>query len=572
MKKTCLFFVALLFSASVNLAQDGQRATFGEVVDVEIVNVEVWVTDNQGRPVSGLTLADFELREDGKPVEISYFSEVSGAFTARGPQIQALEEPAVEETAPAAAAPSEAGHLVIYFDELHLGLTSRKRLVKNLRSFLAAEDIPPERVLVLRQGGNLLTEVPFGSDWKTLDSALQKMAKGQASGGRTELDKVLSIQRLQQLWEEAQVSTPAIAETDPCGDFVRRAFNEIEVYARNSRTRIDATLGHLTDTASFLAGVPGTKTLLYLSDALETNPGMDLRNFVFGLCPTGSDRQKNLDSPVELGIAFQDLTRHANANRVTIYALQGSTLRTSSMNNASSAAMDIRASSALSTAVRAENRSGLNTLAGETGGRTVSNKNDFKGALDRISQDMSSYYSLAYTPSHGGDGSQHRIDVNVKQRGLQVRHRKGYRDKSPDERMAERVQSALYLGQVSNPLEARLGAGNIVATENAGSFNLPLHVVVPADKLVFLPQQDASMAKVKIQVATRSANKRKVALQQRVFTPTEPAAKDQSLNLVFNLELEEGVHVLAVGLRDEITRETSYVSTAIEIREPEAGR
>ena len=55
-------FAALLVAAAA--AQDAP-ATFGETVDVELVNVEVWVTDNKDNAVTGLTAADFEVREDG---------------------------------------------------------------------------------------------------------------------------------------------------------------------------------------------------------------------------------------------------------------------------------------------------------------------------------------------------------------------------------------------------------------------------------------------------------------------------------------------------------------------------
>ena len=39
---------------------------FLDAVDVNVVNVEVMVTDSDGEPVHGLTAADFELYEDGR--------------------------------------------------------------------------------------------------------------------------------------------------------------------------------------------------------------------------------------------------------------------------------------------------------------------------------------------------------------------------------------------------------------------------------------------------------------------------------------------------------------------------
>src|SRR5687768_11333164 len=53
--------------------------TFFEVIDVRVVNVEVVVTDREGKPVPGLAREDFELLENGRPVEINYFHAESAA-------------------------------------------------------------------------------------------------------------------------------------------------------------------------------------------------------------------------------------------------------------------------------------------------------------------------------------------------------------------------------------------------------------------------------------------------------------------------------------------------------------
>ena len=55
------------------------QETFGETVDVRVVNVEVVVTDRQGNRVTGLSPDDFRLRVDGKEVPVEYFTEVAAA-------------------------------------------------------------------------------------------------------------------------------------------------------------------------------------------------------------------------------------------------------------------------------------------------------------------------------------------------------------------------------------------------------------------------------------------------------------------------------------------------------------
>jgi hypothetical protein len=68
----------------------------------------------------------------------------------------------------------------------------------------------------------------------------------------------------------------------------------------------------------------------------------------------------------------------------------------------------------------------LRTISDETGGFAVVNRNQFNTAFDRIVQDNSSYYVLAYYPPTDKPGKFHKIDVRVTRPGLTVRARRGY--------------------------------------------------------------------------------------------------------------------------------------------------
>ena len=68
----------------------------------------------------------------------------------------------------------------------------------------------------------------------------------------------------------------------------------------------------------------------------------------------------------------------------------------------------------------------LRVLSDETGGFAVVNRNDFSTAYQRIVQDNSTYYVLAYYPPDPRPGRLHKIDVRVTRPGLTVRARKAY--------------------------------------------------------------------------------------------------------------------------------------------------
>ena len=551
--------------------QDADRPAFSEVVDVQLVNVEVWVSDNRGRPVTGLSLGDFEVREDGKPVTVDFFSEVTDAVAARTAGEPADQTADTAQPAGAGAGPAEPAHLVLYFDDLHLGPSSRKRVIEDLRAFLAEEQFPAERVLIFRQDRDLITEAYFGSSREDLDLALERIAASPGMGGQSQQAKRLAVRRLNQLWQDAKVlassgSSRRTTAPAPCATFVRQALPEVETSARIGRDRIGATLDHLTTTVRFLAALPGVKTLLYLSDSLERTPGSDLRDFITGLCPAG-DRFRSLAPVEELSTGFHELTRHANANRVTIYSLQTNGLRSTFLSAAEQSSIDFQGANPFNSSIRETERGGMAVLADETGGRAIFNRNQFGGELEQIADEMASYYSLAYRPPHGGDRAEHQIRVRVRGRNLQVRHRRGYRDKSSDQRMSEQLDGALYLGLVENPLGVRLGAGRVRAA-GGGKRRLPLHVMVPAARVAFLPFEDKEMAQIRVEVASRHAPTSKVVRDEKTFLVEAPPDRDtRLLDLVFNIDIPDGLNLVAVGVRDDATRETAFVSTTLAVGE-----
>ncbi len=69
----------------------------------------------------------------------------------------------------------------------------------------------------------------------------------------------------------------------------------------------------------------------------------------------------------------------------------------------------------------------LRTLAENTDGRAIVNRNDLGKGMQQIIRDASAYYLLGYNSTQAPqDGKFHEIKVRVKRPGVQVRARKGY--------------------------------------------------------------------------------------------------------------------------------------------------
>jgi VWFA-related protein len=107
----------------------------------------------------------------------------------------------------------------------------------------------------------------------------------------------------------------------------------------------------------------------------------------------------------------------------------------------------------------------LRTLAVETDGDAIIDTNYIEKGLKRIADDLSSYYLFGYYSTNAKlDGRYRTITVRVKQPGVRVRARRGYRA-----RTADQVVAAAVAAKVDPASTAVTNALNSVAGANARS-------------------------------------------------------------------------------------------------------
>jgi VWFA-related protein len=570
--------LAALLIPSIAAAQPEEGVVFPDRIEVEVVNLQVWVTDPEGRPVVALQTEDFELLIDGEPEPITHFSEIrsertGGPFAPARPREPPAPPPAppTEDAEPGEPPPPapralEVGSLIVYFDELHLGRLERKQVVADLRAMIEAHEVEPQRVMILRQGTRLTAEASFGSTRDHLDRVLDRLARPPA-GQAAPADKRWVVQQLWDLWESARQRTN---DRDPCAFFVREGAAKITAWARDAAWRSRLTAGQLTDVAELLGGIPGTKTVLYLGDALDLTPGADLFEMVRGLCPYDASGPPSQIGAEELTGRFERVASAANAGRVTIHTLQAGGLRTGALGGPDQRSTDPRApglKSSFEAAMRAGDRSGLEVLAARTGGSAVVNRNRFDRELSAIARDVGSYYSLGFSPGRRFDRGEHRVEVRTRHRGLEVRHRPELRLKSPRERLDELVLTSIYLGVAPNTLDLRLAHGDLRVA--GGEVLLPVRVLVPVDRIAYLPLGGGPpSASLEIAVHGRSPDQAEGPAVRRTFRFEKPAETSGRAELEVEIPLGPGLHVVGVGVRDQITGETSAVATTIGLQPP----
>lgn len=542
---------------------------FEERIAVEVITVDVVVTDRKGRPVTGLTMKDFAVFEDGRPMTLSHFhgpEEVPGEppdIPAQAPSAETLGLSPAEDTQPL--------HFVLYFDDYALEPSHRARILNDLRVFVTQRLPENTHVMVVQHRPGLEVVAPFSIDGAQISTALQEVERSKPAAqaidllreGRRVLQDIASIYR-------AYESVPGCE--DPCDEdcawlYMRARADQ---YARETMARIDRDLDGLATMSAALAGVSGRKALLYVGDGLPRQPGLEVFHLLGELCPQHVLETNFAPTRYDATDFIERVTARANANRVTLYTLEGAGLRTHSKSSVEFGDQRF-APSALNDRLQIANlQSTLFQLADQTGGKAVLNANRPTQQLEQVSSELIKTYSLGYRTDHAPEGKSHRLRVELtskKQGRLELRYRLSYRHKTEEERLAERLLAALELGMTENPLgiEVDVGTGEAI---DRGRFRVPVRISVPTEALLTARTQEANDECCRIFLTARDVQGRRTEIREKLVRVEDPGAAedmDPSHIFVVRMELPAGEHRIAVGVREEATAVASYVLADVDV-------
>jgi VWFA-related protein len=541
-----------LSSAAALVAQAAPSTRVTESIQVNVVNLDVFVTDKNGQPMTGLAKEDFEILEDNKPVQITNFYAENRA--------EALKEAAA--TAPAAAAQKGAERpldqrlrLVVYVDDVNLSAATRDTILTKVSEFLHRELVPGDEVMLVRYDLKLDIRRAFTADLAQVDSDLAAISQLSSDIRKFEQSRRQALEDIIGSME-GDVYEPALVET------------RLLAWGEQESGVIKRTLTALDSVVSWLAGVPGRKAILYVSDGLALAPGHDLFA-AFADGPRGvagisiTERITPFrDQSLDLSKRFRETTAHAGRNGIAIYPIEAYGVRGARGSRTQNAAVQSR-------------QNGLRLLAEETGGQALLNATEPLVALAPLARDLATYYSLGYQPQRQGDEQEHRIEVRVKPKGAQVRYRRWYRDKPVDETIAERTLAVMRFGPEDNPLGARL---DVLPGKKPGETRV--QVRVPVSKLYLQDNEDEETTKKQAQVRVylvvggegTLTPVRKTPLGTVVVSDT-PGAPRQYVREI-TVDLPAGSYALGVGLQDELAATTSYLRKEFVVRfnPPETAR
>lgn len=523
-------------------------------VEVSVVNVDVHVTDRDGNPVPNLTVDDFEILADGEPVEITNFyavedgrptHSVSATSTAEASPTEPLRD---EPTEPPA---EQRLHMIIFVDNFNLRPLERNRILPALRTFLLSELGDHDVVLLASYGRGLQVHHPFTSDRHELADAVLDLS--ETSGFRVPRDTQRrdALQRI----DGADSATAALT-------WARN-------YAESEYNEIQTTVAALRDFLDSLAGLPGRKALLHVSSGVPMVPGQELYEAVDVKFPDSGAFMEM--SRYDASREFDRLAAQANSHRISFYTLDAGGLRPSSFGGVEYSGRNRGGSRGrVDSALEANLQSPLRYLADRTGGRAIVNLNDVLPPLRQVGAELQTYYSLGFRDRQAGDGRYHRIEVKVDRPRVQVRHRDGYRSRSNDEQMIDRVRAALSYTVEDNPLGIEVQPGDEIRRSD-GEYVVPVRIRIPLKHLALLPQPDGNHeARLRLFAAViddrgRASGVEEVPIGFRLAGEHVAAAQSESYLYTHRLLMREGRQKLALGVLDEIGSTHAVLSLPVQV-------
>lgn len=536
--------------------------TFTDEYELTVVNVDVFVRDKKGQPIQGLTQDDFKIFQDGQEKPLSNFAvytqEVFQHHLATpGPGPTPTPLPDVQpdlEIKPI--------YVVIYVDNENLRPLQRNRVLRKLRQWVKDTLRPPMQAMVVTYQKNLKVVQPFTSDPREVTEALRSIR--MQTGGRVERDSTRSdIIDLMREYQDQERERPNAGTTNR--QLYLQAYRQISAFADEEANNLHFSLSAMREMVTMLSGLPGRKSMLYISDGLPMVPGVDL---IYEFMAVFHNQQiLSLVSRYDMSSQFQSLTSFANGLGVSIYTVETQGLKVESGISAEYRyTQDIT-----STSVGSHNyQDSLRYLAENTGGLAIVNTNNVSPGLDRIRQDLYTYYSLGYTINSSGGDKVHRIKVvSPTHPEYKLRYRRRYIEKSLESKVQDKVMTALVFDVDENAMQVDVEAGR-PAPATSERWTVPLHITFPLRKVAVVPEGDDYVGRVVLFVAARDSDGKQSDLQRQEHEVRVPMkdydeAQRKRFSIDLSLLMEKGNFTVAVGLMDQITRQASYQAMKLRI-------
>jgi VWFA-related protein len=562
--RKALSWLGTLFLALPVAAQTGSVT---RSVNVSVTNVDVVVTDSAGKPITDLSSADFEVRQDGKLQPITNFSFIRNTSPPPTAPPAAMPEAAGPTVAPAEPAPPPAAraHLIVFLDELHLTTINRNRALRSLREYLPTVVGPNVEVQLVTWDRALRIRGPFTNDKPVLGSMLSQLETEVALGDIPVRQRTDLLRQIDQAY---------LADPRTTNELLKNIVSETRGWADSLAADVDATADAVRVALSSVAGVEGRKVFFFVTERFSPYPARDMFEYLqYGRMSAGTGGRTNLRDVNDLTwkdwdrmSAFRSITAAANVAGVSLVTIDASGLAfddtmSPEVGSGYGGKMD-------SGMAAADMQTAMGLLAEETGGATIQGRNNLALALKGLEADWMAYYSLGYESPDAKPGAPRVLRVTVHRPGARVRTRRAVIERTTEQKVSDAVLSGAYIPHQTNPLRASLHIGN--PKKSGSMWIVPLEFTIPFDRLTLVPEGGRAKGAVLFTAVSATPDGR----ISRVTTQRAPLDIPESqlgtlAGKMFTysaaLKVRAGPQTFSTALTDEVSHLSSFVQPHVVI-------
>jgi VWFA-related protein len=539
-----------------------------------LVVVDIVATDHKDNAVTDLKRDDFTILEDGKEQRVAAFSfqqpvQASATTAANLPEAPKLPDN-VFTNAPRYNATSALN--VVLLDALNTTAPHQAYARQQMIKFL--EKMPEGRPVAIYTLGSKLTLL---QDFTSDPAALKEVMKKVKAGISPLLDNPAG-------GEDTQILPTGAVDSGLVSPDMLQTIMQFEQERVSFQTdlRVTYTLNALNAIGRSLAGYPGRKNLVWISEA-----------FPFSIDPNMELTLDSFAGTRNYAAQIADAADHLIDAQVAIYPVDARALEGYSAFSAGSSGTDKfgrsmgRNPSLMTNSMSAESAAWQNAhatmldVASRTGGKAFYNRNDLDAAIGKSMEDGSTYYTLAYYPENKDwNGKFRKIQVKVNRPGVKLRHRLGYYAVDPkvlaEINQKQQVQLFLEALSLDSPSSTALKfwAGVIPPTEKVP--DLHVNFLIDPNAISFELMADGTQhAEVDCVVQAYSKGKLLKTEASTSKASLSPATFDKTRQQGFpcrgSIDLPPGAYFLRLGVRDNRTGLIGTTTARATIPSPGAG-
>jgi VWFA-related protein len=428
---TVLGCVILAVAPASGQNKPGQQQQ-GQVDDVvrvntELVQTDVMVFDKKGQFVDGLQREQFELSVEGKPLPISFFEQVKAGSAKERARLASLSgKPSAQPSEPSSSINDSGGRRIVFFiDDLHLSLDSLGRTRKTLSQFIENEMNENDLVAIASTAGDIGFLQQFTDNKAVLRAAVSRLiqhpynVRGLANESTPMTEYMaLTIERKDDpgvlgfyIEECLRAAYPLKYSRTACEVEVKNRARAILVQAASVISNTYSSLESLMRSSVHL---PGRKLVFFISDGFLLDTG-----------PRNADPREKLS----------EITDTALRAGVVIYTIDARGLFSGQLDVTNNVPVDMNGRlESVASREGPASQDALNALAGDTGGRALRNQNYFDRWVNKVLEETSNYYLLAWRPNNEERPDNDFKNIKVRVIGhpeFTVRLPRGFRKANP---------------------------------------------------------------------------------------------------------------------------------------------